>query len=75
MAKSNISAVFVGIGEERIELSGAELKAYLDQRESDLAERKALEDAEQAKQTARASALTKLAQIAGLTEEELASIL
>jgi hypothetical protein len=75
MAKSNISAVFVGIGDERIELSGAELEAYLIQREADLAERKALEDAEQAKKDSRESAIKKLAEIAGLTKDELASIL
>jgi hypothetical protein len=75
MAKSNISAVFVGVGDERIELSGKELEAYLIQRESDLAERKALEDSEQAKKDSRESAIKKLADIAGLTKEELASIL
>lgn len=75
MAKSNISAVFVGVGDERIELSGKDLEAYLIQRESDLAERKALEDAEQAKKDSRESAIKKLADIAGLTKEELASIL
>lgn len=75
MAKSNISAVFVGIGDERIELSGKELEEYLIQREADLAERKALEDAEQAKKDTRESAIKKLAEIAGLTKDELASIL
>ena len=74
MAKSNISAVFVGIGDERIELSGKELETYLDQREADLAERKALDNADQAKQVARESALKKLADIAGLTKAELDSI-
>jgi hypothetical protein len=75
MAKSNISAVFVGVGDERIELSGKELEAYLIQRETDLAERKVLEDAEQAKKDSRESAIKKLAEIAGLTKDELASIL
>jgi hypothetical protein len=75
MAKSNISAVFVGIGDERIELSGAELEAYLIQREADLAERKTLEDAEQAKKDSRESAIKKLAEIAGLTKDELNAIL
>jgi hypothetical protein len=75
MAKSNVSTVFIGIGDERIELSGKELEAYLIQREADLAERKALEDVEQAKKDSRESAIKKLAEIAGLTKEELASIL
>jgi hypothetical protein len=75
MAKSNVSAVFIGIGDERIELSGKELEEYLIQREADLAERKALEDVEQAKQDSRESAIKKLAEIAGLTKDELNAIL
>jgi hypothetical protein len=43
--------------------------------EADNAERVLLETEYKAKQDARESALKKLAEIAGLTEEELASIL
>jgi hypothetical protein len=67
--------IFVGIDNDKIELTGADKEAFL-------AERKATADAQallkteyKAKQDARASALTKLGEIAGLTKEELDAIL
>jgi hypothetical protein len=67
--------IMVGIDDQVIELKGADKEAYLAQRELDNAERALLEAEYKAKQDARASAINKLAEIAGLTQEELASIL
>ena len=67
--------IFVGINNERIELTGADKEAFIAQREADQAEALLLETEYKAKQDARESAIKKLADIAGLTEEELASIL
>jgi hypothetical protein len=65
--------IYVGIDGERVELTGADLTAYKEQRTKDAAEAKAIEDATQAKVTARASALAKLAEL-GLTEDEIAAL-
>ena len=75
MTKSKEEAIFVGIDNERIELTGADKEAFIAQQTKDQAERLLLETEYKAKQDARESALKKLAEIAGLTEEELASIL
>jgi hypothetical protein len=73
--------IFIGIGNERIELTGIELEEFLEQRNVMQLERnarldaQALLEAEQAaKQEARTSALTKLATIAGLNEEEMTAL-
>ena len=73
MATTN--KVFIQIDDERIELSGADKEAFLAQQAKDKTERELLETEQRAKQEARASAITKLAEIAGLTEEELNAIL
>jgi hypothetical protein len=75
MAKSKEEQIFIGIDDQVVELTGADKEAFLEQREADNAERLLLETEYKAKQDARESALKKLAEIAGLTEEELASIL
>ena len=67
--------IFIGIGEEVIELKGADKEAFIAQREADQETQALLETEYKAKQEARESAIKKLADIAGLTEEELASIL
>ena len=67
--------IMVGIDDQVIELKGADKEAFIAQREADNAEALLLETEQLAKQTARANAITKLAEIAGLTKEELASIL
>jgi len=73
MAKSE--AIKIQVGEEVIELTGTDKEAYLADRAT-IQEEKALLEAEyKAKQDARESAIKKLADIAGLTKEELASIL
>jgi hypothetical protein len=73
MAKSE--TIKIQIGEEVIELTGADKEAFLADREA-TADAQALLEAEyKAKQDARESALKKLADIAGLTKAELDSIL
>ena len=74
MAKKD-EALFIQIDDTRIELTGADKEAFLEQRAKDQAEALLLETEYKAKQDARASALTKLGEIAGLTKEELDAIL
>lgn len=69
------SKIIIGDNDQVIELTGADKEAFIAQRESDNAERLLLETARLEKETARASAINKLATIAGLTEEELNSII
>jgi hypothetical protein len=67
--------IFVGIDDQVIELTGADKEAFIAEQKA-TADAKALLEAEyKAKQDARESAIKKLADIAGLTKEELASIL
>jgi hypothetical protein len=73
MAKSD--KVFVGIDGELVELTGTDKEAFIAQSEADKAEASLLEAEYKAKQEARESAIKKLAEIAGLTKDELASIL
>jgi hypothetical protein len=75
MAKSKEEQIFIGIGDEVIELIGADKEAFLAQREADNAEQLLLEAEYKAKQDARDSAIKKLGEIAGLTKEELDAIL
>ena len=73
MAKSD--KIMVGIDDQVIELTGEAKETFL-HNQAEIAARQALLEAEQsAKKDARESAIKKLAEIAGLTEEELASIL
>ena len=65
----------VGIDDQVIELKGADKETFLQQQAKDQAEALLLETEYKAKQDARESAIKKLADIAGLTKEELASIL
>jgi hypothetical protein len=74
-SKSKEEQIFVQVGEEVVELTGADKEAFVAEREADKAKRLLLETEQLAKQTARASAITKLAEIAGLTEEEINAII
>ena len=67
--------IMVGIDDQVIELKGADKEAFIAQREADNAERLLLETEYKAKQKAREDAIKKLAEIAGLTEEEINAIL
>ena len=80
MTKSQV--IKIQVGEEVIELTGGEKEAFIEQQNKDLADQEArqaeallLETEYKAKQDARASAITKLGEIAGLTKEELDAIL
>jgi hypothetical protein len=67
--------IIIGIDNETIELIGADKEAFLADREERNVQSKLVEAEYKAKQDARESAIKKLAEIAGLTKEELASIL
>jgi hypothetical protein len=73
MAESKNDAIFVGNGNERFELTGDDLEAFLADRKA-IADAQALVLSEQAaKAAARESALAKLAAL-GLTDEEIAAL-
>jgi hypothetical protein len=76
MATTNKSdKILVGLDDQVVELTGADKDAFLQQRAKDQESQALLEAEYKAKQDARESAIKKLADIAGLTKEELASIL
>ena len=67
--------IMVGIDDQINELKGADKEAFIADRDATLEAQRLLEAEYKAKQDARESAIKKLAEIAGLTKEELASIL
>ena len=67
--------ILIHNGDQVIELKGADREAFFAQREADKAEALLLETEYKAKQEARDSAIKKLAEIAGLTKEEINAIL
>ena len=67
--------IIVQIGEEITELKGADKEAFIAQREADNVAFQLVETEYKAKQKAREDAIKKLAEVAGLTEEELNAIL
>ena len=69
------SKILVQDGDTVIELTGTDKEAFIAEREQMQAQALLLETEYKAKQDARASALTKLGEIAGLTKEELDAIL
>ncbi len=73
MATTN--KIIIGIDDQVIELTGADKEAFIADREATTQARLLLEAEYKAKQEARESAIKKLAEIAGLTKDELASIL
>ena len=75
MAKAKEDQVFIGVDNEIIELTGADKEAFLADRKATADAYALLETEYKAKQDARASAITKLGEIAGLTKEELDAIL
>jgi hypothetical protein len=72
---SKAEKIVIGIGDEIIELTGADKEAFIAQRELDNQASALLEAEYKAKQDARDSAIKKLGEIAGLTKEELDAIL
>jgi hypothetical protein len=73
MAKTE--TIKIQIGNEVIELTGADKEAFLAQREEDSVQINLLEAEYKAKQDARDSAIKKLGEIAGLTKEEIEAII
>ena len=73
MAKSE--TIKIQDGDTVIELTGADKEAFLADRETTNVAIQLVETEYKAKQDARASAITKLGEIAGLTKEELDAIL
>jgi len=67
--------IMIGIDDQIIELKGADKEAFIADQDARAQEALLLEAEYKAKQDARESAIKKLAEIAGLTKEELASIL
>lgn len=67
--------IIIQIGEEITELKGADKEAFLADREATNVAIQLVETKQEEKRVARANAITKLAEIAGLTEEEINSIL
>jgi hypothetical protein len=67
--------ILIQDGEQVIELTGVDKEAFIAQRTADQAERTLLEAEYKAKQDSRESAIKKLAEIAGLTKDELNAIL
>jgi hypothetical protein len=67
-------SIFIGIDNERIELTGNDLELFLDDMNKRNEITLLLEAEQAAKQEARTSALTKLATIAGLNEEEMTAL-
>jgi len=67
--------IFIQIDDERIELTGADKEAFIADRETTAIAQALLEADYKAKQDSRKSAIKKLAEIAGLTKEEINAIL
>jgi hypothetical protein len=67
--------IFIGIGDEVIELTGADKDEFIAQRQIDQEANALLEAEYKTKQKAREDAIKKLAEVAGLTEEEIEAII
>jgi hypothetical protein len=67
--------IFIQIGDEKIELTGADKEAFIADREASAQAKAILEAEAEAKKQARIDAITKLGQASGLTTEEIESIL
>lgn len=73
MATTN--KIMLGIDDQVIELTGADKEAFLADREATNVAIQLVETEYEAKQKAREDAIKKLAEVAGLTEEEINAIL
>ena len=67
--------IYIQIDNDKIELTGQAKADFIADREASLESQRLLEAKEAERKEARESAIKKLAEIAGLTKEELASIL
>jgi hypothetical protein len=66
--------IYIQIGNDKIELTGQAKADFISDREATAEAQRLLEAEQAAKQEARTSALTKLATIAGLNEEEMTAL-
>jgi hypothetical protein len=69
------SKIFIGIDDQVIELTGVDKEAFIADRDLRIQAERLLEAEYKAKQDSRESAIKKLAEIAGLTKDELNAIL
>ena len=67
--------IFVQDGDQVIELTGTDKEAFIADRQATVDAKALLETEYKAKQKAREDAIKKLAEVAGLTEEEINAIL
>jgi hypothetical protein len=67
--------IFIGIDNDKIELTGADKEAFLTQREADNVQSQLVEAEYEAKKQLRIDAITKLGAASGLSEAEINSIL
>jgi hypothetical protein len=67
--------IIIGIDDQVIELKGADKEAFLADRNARIDAQALVEAEYKAKQDSRESAIKKLAEIAGLTKDELNAIL
>ena len=67
--------IMIGIDDQIIELKGADKEAFIADETARAQEALLLETEYKAKQKAREDAIKKLAEVAGLTEEEINAIL
>ncbi len=72
---ASTTKVLIQVNDEIIELTGEQLKAFEADRKATATAQSLLEAEYKAKQDSRESAIKKLAEIAGLTKEELDAIL
>jgi hypothetical protein len=75
MSKSKEEQIFIGNGDEVIELTGADKEAFIAQREADQEAQRLLEALALEKQQKRIDAITKLGEASGLTTDEINAIL
>lgn len=75
MVKFKDEQVFIGDGDQVIELTGTDKEVFLAERKADQERTALLETEYEAKKQARIDAITKLGQASGLTTAEIESIL
>ena len=75
MGTTSKDKIFIQEGEEVIELTGEAKEQFLAERKAETEAQTLLEAEYKAKQDSRESAIKKLAEIAGLTKDELNAIL
>jgi hypothetical protein len=75
MSKKINKPIYIGIDDQVIELKGAELEAFIADREATAEANRLIEAEQTKKKEARENAIKKLAEIAGLTDEEINAII